>query len=225
MAKIMLGSLAGAISGALGNDVFSHNRGGAYVRRRVIPTKVVNDNTVLVRNILTSCSRAWGTLDPEEQMAWNTWADSHPITDRLGQKQVLFGAAAYTQLNSRIMRGGDTVIDLPPMTAAPSPFLTFTVAPEEATQTCVCTFTATPLAAWIQAALVTNPGRQYYANLLKLVSVSAKALVTGVDIGPAIVDRFGAMQEGQLLHVMASVYESTSGMLSGPTLHSIAVVA
>jgi hypothetical protein len=229
MAKIMLGSLAGAISGALGNDVFSHNRHGYYVRRRVIPTKVTSDYTTVVRNNLAACSRAWGALSEESQQAWNTWAQSHPITDRLGQKQVLFGAGAYTMLNARIMFAGDTPIDLPPAAVAPAPLTSFSCAPEEATQTCIMTFLPATVAAterlWVQAALVVNPGQNYFKNLLKSVYIGALETPSLEDLGPDVVARFGSMQETQRLICLASVYESTSGLLSGPTLYTATVAA
>lgn len=222
MAKIMYGSLAGAISGALGNDVFAHNRSGAYIRRRVIPTKVVNDYTTEVRNNLTACSRAWGLLTPEKQAAWNTWAQSHPITDRLGQKQTLFGAAAYTQLNARILRATDAVITVPPTAANPLPLLTLSAAATFAAQDCVLTFTPVALAAterlWVQAAVLVAPGANYFQNLLKLVLVDILTSVTGVDVGPAIIARFGSLAIGQRIVLLCSVYESTSGLLSGPML-------
>lgn len=225
MAKIMYGSLAGAISGSLGNDVFSHNKGGAYVRRRVIPTKVENTYTTEVRNNLTACSRAWGALTSDQQAAWNTYAQSHPITDRLGQKQVLFGAAAYTQINARILRAGDTVISLPPAVVAPVPLLTFSGAATAAAQDCVLTYTGTPLAAterlWLQAALLINPGQNYFKNLLKLVVVSDLAQATGLDVGPEINDRFGTWAVGNRIILMGAVYESTTGLLSGPQLATV----
>jgi hypothetical protein len=227
MAKIMLGSLAGAISGALGNDVFSHNRHGYYVRRRVIPTKVVNDNTTLVRNNLTACSRAWGALTVEKQAAWNTWAQSHPITDRLGQKQVLFGAGAYTMLNARIMQTADSVIDLPPTAAAPSPLTALSATATAALQDLNLTFTATPLGAtqrlWIQCALMVSPGQNYFKNLLKLIEVSGLTEASGENYGGSLVARFGAIAAGHRIIVLASVYESTSGLLSGPMLATCTV--
>ena len=229
MAKIMLGSLAGAISGALGNDVFSHNRHGAYVRRRVIPTKVNSEYTEEVRNILTSCSRAWGGLDAGEQAAWNTWAQSHPITDRLGQKQVLFGAGAYTQINARLMKSGDLTIDLPPTVAAPAPLLTLTLQAYAATQSVVMTFTPTPIDSnerlWIQAALLVNPGANYFKNLLKLVNVSDAEEESTYEIGTSVVERFGAFETDQRIIVVASILDTNTGLLSGPTLAECTVAA
>jgi len=227
MAKIMYGSLAGALSGALGNDVFSHNRHGAYVRRRVIPTKVVSDYTTEVRNNLTACARAWGALTAAQQAAWNTWAQSHPITDRLGQKQVLFGAGAYTQLNARIMRAGDTVITVPPIDVAPAPLTSLSAAATFAAQDCVLTFLPATLQSterlWVQAAVQVNPGANYFANLLKLVLVDILESVSLKDCGPEIVERFGAIAVGHRIVLMCSVYESTTGLLSGPTLATCTV--
>ena len=229
MAKIMYGSLAGALSGALGNDVFSHNRHGAYIRRRVIPTKVVNDYTTEVRNNLIACARAWGALPPEKQQAWNTWCQSHPITDRLGQKQVLFGAGGYTQLNARILRAGDTVITLPPAVAPPLPLTAFSAVATADDQACILTFTPGTLGAterlWVQAALMVLPGANYFKNLLKLVTVDILQSVTGVNIGPDIVDRFGTFATGNRIILMASVYKSTTGLMSGPTLATCTVAA
>lgn len=229
MAKIMYGSMAGAVSGALGNVVFSHNRGGAYTRMRVIPTKVDSVYTQGVRNILSQCSQAWGGLTADEQQAWNTWAQSNPITDRLGQKQVLFGNAAYIQLNARILQAGDTPIDLPPAVVAPSPLTTLTISATEAGATVELGFLPTPIAAterlWIQLALLTNPGRNYFKNLLKLVKVSDLNQATLLDINDEVVARFGGYVEGHRMVTLISVYESTTGLLSGPMLATCTVGA
>jgi len=229
MAKIMLGSLAGAISGALGNDVFAHNRHGAYVRRRVVPTSVFNTYTLKIRNILTISSRAWGGLTVEKQQAWNTWAQSHPITDRLGQKQVLFGAACYTQLNSRLLFAGDTAIDLPPTAAAPAPLTTLTAVLDASAHTAVLTTAPTPLGAanrlWVNVAVKNSLGAKYMANTYKLVTVSAKNQATGLGIGAALELRFGTLLAGEIYTISAMLFDSGTGLLSAPKSFSGAVVA
>ena len=192
--KIRYGTLAGAASGSLGNMTASRNRGGPYLRMRTMPTKVVSEWTTEVRNILTACSRAWGALDAEEQASWNTWSQTHPITDSLGDSRQLFGAQAYTQLNARILKAGDTAIDLPPVSAAPAPLTAFSAAPAEGAGTCVLTFTPTPLAAterlWITACIVNNPGVNYYANLMKNLYIGALTTASLVDIEAEVQERF-----------------------------------
>jgi len=229
MAKIMLGSLAGAISGAVGNDVYSHNRAGYYIRKRVIPTKVTNTYTLGARNRLAITSQAWGGLTEAQQAAWGTWAQNNPISDRLGQSQVLFGNAAYVQLNARLLQAGDAQISLPPVDSPPAPLLTFSAALGVGADTAILTFTATPLGAndrlWVQVAVVDNPGINYFKNLLKLVDVSAKAVVTGNDIKVPLQQRFGSMIEGQRFFMLASVFSSTTGLMSGPLLATGTVAA
>lgn len=229
MAKIVYGSLAGSLSGALGNDVFSHGRYGAYIRRRVIPTAAFTSYTLKIRNILTICSRAWGSLDVEEQMAWNTWAQSHPITDRLGQKREIFGAAAYTEINSRLLLATDTAIDLPPAGAAPAPLTTLSAVLDASAHTCVLTTAPTPLGAnyrlWIQVAMKLAPGSKYMENIFKLVTISAKNQATGLGIGAALELRFGRLIEAEAAQLRVQVFDSTTGLLSGPKDFSVAVVA
>jgi hypothetical protein len=229
MAKIMYGSLAGAVSGALGNDVFSRGRHGAYLRKRVIPTKTVNIYTLKVRNILSICSRAWGLLSPEQQASWNTWAQSHPITDRLGQKQVLFGAGCYTQLNSRLLYAGDTAISVPPATSPPGPLTTLTAVVDASAHTCILTTVPTPLGAnnrlWIEMAVVNAPGREYVANLYKLINVSAKNQATGLGIGAALELRFGTLITTEACDFRVGVFDSTTGLMSAPKHFAADVVA
>jgi hypothetical protein len=229
MAKIMLGSLAGAISGALGNDVFSHGRAGYYVRRRVIPTKAFNVNTLKVRNILTGLSRAWGALTVEQQAAWTTFAQSHPITDRLGQKQVLFGAGCYTQLNARLLFAGDTAIVVPPTAAAPAPLTTLSFVADNSAHTCILTTAPNPIGAnnrlWIEVAMTLAPGVKYVENAYKLVAVSSKNQATGLGIGAALEIRSGTMLVGESVGLRVSVLDSTTGLLSGPMNASGLVVA
>ena len=229
MAKIMLGPIAGAVSGSVGNTTFSHNRGGAYMRVRAIPTKVINTYTVGIRDIMAIASRAWGALTTAQQAAWNTWAQSNPITDRLGQKQVLFGNAAYVKLNARLLFAGDTAIDIPPITAAPAPLTSMSCAVSAGGGTAAITFAPTPLEAneklWCELAVFDNPGQNYFQNLLKTVHVSAAAVVTGEDIAAEWILRFGTLIEGQRFVLKCSVFEDDTGLMSGPVLYRGAVAA
>jgi len=227
--KIMLGTVAGAASGSMGNLTVSRNRGGYYIRMRVIPTKVMNQYTVAVQDAMATCSRAWGALTAGQQMAWNTWANANPVVDVLGQKQALFGNAAYCMLNTRLIQAGNAAIAVPPVIAAPEALLTLSAVAAAGAETCVLTFTATPLAAnhqlWVQAALLVNPGVNYFKNLLKLVKVSAAAQATDLDIGPELTARFGIWAEGHRLVIKAAVFDDETGLLSGPRLATATVAA
>lgn len=229
MAKIVYGSLAGAISGALGNDVFSHGRHGAYLRKRVIPTKAFNVHTIKAHNYLAIMSRYWANVGVPGQAAWNTWAQSHPITDRLGQKQVLFGSAAFVSIGCRMLQAGDTALMVPPTAAPPAPLTALTVVADASAHTCILTTAPNPIGAndrlWVEVALVNSPGTEYLEGKYKLIAVSAKAQATGLAIGAALEARFGTLLETENYIVRVSVYSSISGLLSGPKSYHSAVVA
>ena len=229
MAKIVYGSLAGALSGALGNDVFSHGRHGAYIRRRVIPTSVLNVNTLKSKNILTVVSRLWGSLIPEQQQAWQTWSNSHPITDRLGQKQTLFGAGAFNELNCRLLMAGDSIISLPPASAPPAPLTTLSAVADASAHTFVLTTAPTPVGAnnrlWVNVAILNSPGANYMEGSFKLVYVSPKNQATAMPIGAVVETRFGTLITTEKYVVRVQVLDSTTGLLSGPKDYRAAVVA
>jgi len=228
MAKITPGPMVGQISGSIGSTVFSHNRYGAYTRTRTIPTNPNTEYQQAIRAILAACSSAWKALTDPEKAAWNAWAQTNPIIDRLGAQQVLAGNVAYIQLNSRIMQAGATVISDPPVTDAPQPLLTLALSADIGAGTFDVTYTATPLGAgvmlWTQAALTASDSITYVKNRLKLIDISAAEQASPLDIETETAARFGTIQVGQLLTVQCSVFDSTTGLLSTPLRDSAVVV-
>lgn len=98
--KISTG-LAGEMSGSMGGITASHNRGGAYLRRRSIP---VNPNTArqqLVRAAFGGLVQAWtNTLTDAQRQAWRDYAASVPRTDSLGNTINLTGQQWYIAANT-----------------------------------------------------------------------------------------------------------------------------
>jgi hypothetical protein len=90
-----------ATSGKLGPNVFSRNRGGAYVRARV---KGVNPNTALqqaVRTAFGQLSTQWfGVLSDADRASWSDWANATPRRNRLGSVIFLAGNTAYVGANT-----------------------------------------------------------------------------------------------------------------------------
>lgn len=218
MAKIMHGSLAGAVSGAEGNVVYSHNRYGAYIRARVIPTKRQTQWTNLARGILGAASKAFGGLTEVNRQAWETWAASNPITDRLGQKQVMDPHAAYVTINSRILRCGGTMVSAPPIVAPPSLPAGLAVTMDTGAGAMAVTWTGGALSAsevlWLEAATTCNPGVRYFGNLMKLITVSAVSQSSPYDYQSDLEGRFGAVATGQGILMRVRVCSKVSGRLS-----------
>jgi hypothetical protein len=121
-------------------------------------------------------------------------------------------------LNSRIAQAVDTIITVPPVVGAPAGLLTLSATYDIGAGSTVLTFTAAPLAAtermFLWGALVNSTGITYVKNRYKLIAITAKTLATGYDYQAAMEARFGTMLVGQCVHLMASVYESTTGLIS-----------
>jgi hypothetical protein len=229
MAKFTPGALAGRISGSVHSQVFSRNRYGAYIRARSVPTNPDTAYQQAIRSFLSTYSAAYGALTDAQRAAWVSYAQQNPITDSLGERQVLTGHAAYIGLNSRIAQAGESAITDPPIGNAPVGLLTLSHVVDIGLGGCSITFTATPLAAddmlYVQAAVVNSSGINYVKNLLKLVVITAKAQATGYDHEADLVARFGTLIVGQKVVIQCSVLDSATGLLSIPLRAETLVVS
>lgn len=93
-------------SGSVGGWVFSHNRGGAYIRTRA---SVTNPNTVpqqIVRDIFASLAVVWVTLSLAEREAWETYAINTPVVGRGGRTITLTGRSWYIKANTVRLQAG-----------------------------------------------------------------------------------------------------------------------
>lgn len=227
MAKIILGPMVGAASGSVGATTFSHNRYGTYTRRRAIPVK---SNTVPATNAkarFTSRSQAWQLEADATRLAWREWANDHPITDTLGQQQILQPNAAYIRLNTRLEAVGLPPIILPPIAAPPTGLLSLVVDGDIGLGDVDLEFTTTPLSATqhlnIYAAVVNSAGITYVQNLLRQIGISGAAAVSPFDIETLVENRFGTLIVGQTLHVEVSVIDSATGLISGALKSTIVI--
>lgn len=102
-------------SGSLGGTVFSHNRGGQYVRQRSTPTDPNTTRQQNVRAYFTSLSQRWtNTLTVAQRLGWGVYAASVPVINRLGEQVFLTGQNHYIRGNTpRLQLGLAAVDDFP----------------------------------------------------------------------------------------------------------------
>lgn len=219
MALIRTGSLVGQVSGSIGATVYSHNRYGSYARLRTVPTRSTTDAATAAKNTLTAESQAWGALSPALKLQWETWAQTNPITNRLGDQRVLQGNAAFVQLNARINRAGGTRITSPPIADAPAALLTLSATYDIGAGDTTMVYTATPVGAtnrlWVKAAVVNSDGIQYVENLMKLTTVGALDTASPFDYSTDVELRFGTLIVGQSVFLRGAVFDEATGLLSG----------
>jgi hypothetical protein len=219
MAKFSSGPTVGAVSGSIGGTTYSHNRYGAYIRRRAIPVNPGTEWQMRQKGYLTLLSQAWSALGADVQTSWKTWAESNPVTDSLGNKQSLTGHVAFIGLNARLLRAGNLVVSSPPIAAAPPALTSLTLTTDIGAGSFQVAYTATPLGAgnklWVLAAVVDSAGVVYVKNLTKLVHISAAAQASPVDLTVPVESRFGTLIVGQKVIVYVSVFSGVTGLLSG----------
>lgn len=138
--------ILGSLRGSIGDNTFSHNRGGDYVRRRVSPTNPNTTRQQVMRALLGTYAAAWAALTAPQREAWNTWAEQQNRTGPLGNTINMSGINGYVLCNTRIGDAGGTPLTDPPVDVAPDSLTTMS-ADISAADTADITFTPTPLGA------------------------------------------------------------------------------
>ena len=227
MAIITPGPTVAAVSGSIGGTVYSHNRGGAYIRNRSIPVTSVTTPALNAKQRLATASAAWQLLTDLQRTAWGSWALQNPVINALGFARHLTGHQAYVGINARRASAGDVALSVPPIVPAPDGLLTLVQDGDIGAGDTDCTFTATPLGAteelYIEAAVTNSPGINNVNNLLKLVGFSAAAQASPFDNQALIEARLGTLVVGQKLFVRISVYDNATGLLSLPLVDDVII--
>lgn len=82
-------------SGSLRGITASHNRGGQYLRGRVIPTNPSTTRQVAVRTGLRAAVTAWTLLSAANRSGWTVYAGNTPVTNTLGDPITLTGQQMF----------------------------------------------------------------------------------------------------------------------------------
>ena len=105
-------------SGSLGAQTASHNRAGQYLRARRSPVQPVGTGRrAVARANFGSASNAYGALTAAQQAAWAAYADSHPVTDSLGQSIKLTGHQMFVAINAQLLNVGSAIATVPPISS------------------------------------------------------------------------------------------------------------
>ena len=110
----------GQLSGSVGGVVASHNKGGAYLRNRTVPTNPNSARQLTARMALASASQAWAVLTQVQRDGWNAYAAATPLVNRLGESITVSGFNMYIRTNSFLASSGESAIDDAPLTPGQS---------------------------------------------------------------------------------------------------------
>lgn len=221
MAIFTPGPAVGQISGRVGGSVFSHNKGGMYIRNGTIPTTVQTLKALKYKRALSAYSAAYANLTVEQRQAWVEYAANHPVTNRIGRSHTLNPLNWYIKLNTRLGVAGDTPLALPPAIAGPVGAVITDVTVAVTGPVATVTLDTTPLGAdyraWIRAARVQSGAITNVRNKLTEIVITAKDVASPIDISAALIAELGTLQAGDWYHVECRVLDTTTGLMSGPS--------
>lgn len=186
MAKYAPSALLGRLSRSAGSTTFAHNRFGAYLRNRTIPTNPATSAQTGVRTTLGDLSSAWRELTAAQRAAWTAYGENYVRTDSLGETYTLTGLQAFMSVNINRATYGNAQLSDAPIYAPPASLLTTAVTYDD-TPVLSIAYTATPLAAGQKLLIfATRPLSQginfQQRGAYKLVHVSAAAAASPANI-------------------------------------------
>jgi len=197
-------------SGSVAGTTSSRNRFGQYRRTRAVP---VNTNTSAqqdARNRLTSFSIAWRSLTDPQRDAWASYSLEHPVTDSLGQSQILTGFQQYVGVNSLLANAAFSPVTDPP-TGVPSFEPDFAVANATAAALSILDGNGPAgagTAVVMEVSPPLSPGRNFNADF-RVVGVDTGSLAAAEITAALLTAKFGTLVPGMKFFWRVRAVETT----------------
>jgi hypothetical protein len=194
-----------------------------------IPVNPATGFQQAARASLAAASANWRDLTDDNRAAWQAWASTHPVIDRLGAALLLTSQQAYVGVNRNVSDAGLAVPafpDPPPEPTYEFPFQkAFVVDVSGTAATFVITTDVQPAEdtiVFVYASPAVSPGRTNVTPQMKFlgaVTVESTDIVgTDVDLDSMWVERFGSLGTGLIgKKVAVTVRTFSEGQLSGAT--------
>jgi len=229
MAIFTAGSIVGQVSGRVAGNIFSHNKGGPYIRNGSIPTTSTTPDAYAAKGRLTAVSQAWQALTLLQRLSWGTFAQNNPTQNALGRTIHLTGHMWHVRCNTRLLQAGEAAITDAPADVGPLGLTSIALEADIGAGDVQITFLETPTAAAdmirVFAYVSDSLGVNYVKNLLRLVTHSTVAQASPLIIETPVIAKFGTLSVGQVLHVAVEVLDVGTGLTSSLLTDSAVVVS
>jgi hypothetical protein len=225
MAIFTPGIAVGQISGRVGGSVFSHNRGGMYIRNGSIPSVSQTQKAMNYKGFLAYASQLYANLTDAQAAAWREYAANHPMTNRLGRSHTLTGGNWFVACNARLAANSLPTQTLPPN--APSPIGTLITAAAvaagagTATITLVTNPTGTNRSVWLRGARVQSGRITNVKNKLTQITLTSDDEASPINIAADLIAELGSLQAGDWYHFEVRIFDWTTGLISAATTFSV----
>jgi len=133
----------GQMSGSIGGNTFARNKGGQYVRQRVIPTDPATPAQQTRRSVFAALTVAWSSsLTQDQRDAWDLYGANVATTNRLGQAIFLSGMNWFISANTMQNSIGGSFIEDGPTVFTLAELSATSIAVDVSAQTAEVTFSA-----------------------------------------------------------------------------------
>jgi len=108
-------ALISMASGSMAGMTASRNKGGAYLRSRVVPTNPGTEPQTAVRSYMAQLAALWNTtLTDAQRAAWTEYALNTPLINRIGDAKPISGMPMYVRCNVPRLQAGLDRVDAAP---------------------------------------------------------------------------------------------------------------
>jgi hypothetical protein len=198
MAKIKFGMMMTDARGKLGGQVFSKNKGGAYVRTKVTPTNPQTTFQTGVRTLFALFSQQWSGLSDAARSAWDGAVSNWSTTDIFGDLKNPTGKSLFLRLNQRAVNAGYTSFTAVPAKAEMVEGICTEVEIEIGASSIVASdiYTGSGARVVFSATPVLSAGTTYAKNRLRDIYNELGSIYDSVTLYEAYVARFGVPAVG-----------------------------
>lgn len=198
MAKIKFGMMMTDARGKLGGQVFSRNKGGAYVRTKVTPTNPQTPDQQSKRALFGSISQGWSGLTENERQAWRGAVEEWKGTDIFGDLLAPTGKELFQRLNNQAQVVGFDAITYPPTKLELPVEIASSVVFSEGGNT--ITINGKSISTTARLALFATPplseGTKFVKNKLRLIDNPVSNVYSPTDAADAYFTKYGQALAG-----------------------------
>lgn len=225
MAKIKFGAMMVDASGKLGGQVFSKNRGGAYIRTKSTPLNPQTSAQMAIRGIFASISSAWSGLSEASRQSFNNLVSSYARTDIFGDLRNPSGKNLFQRLNQNLEISGQAQITV---CGQPQevPFANLSeVALNDAAAQINLTYdgvtSGSKVVVWATPPL--SAGTSFVKNKLRQIAVLDGQPGDTQNVGAAYIAKFGAFEDGSNIYFGVRVINANGQASPLETIKAVSV--
>lgn len=225
MAKIKFGAMMVDASGKLGGQVYSKNRGGAYIRTKATPLNPQTTAQMAIRGVFASISSSWSGLTEAQRQSFNNLVSSYARTDIFGDLRNPSGKNLFQRLNQNLVISGQAKIIV---CVQPSevPFANLTSVSLDSVNDTIEIATAgvttgSKIVVWATPPL--SAGTSFVKNKLRQIGVFNGSNAFGVNVDAEYISKFGAYQDTDNIYFAVRVINSNGQASPLETIKAVSV--